>query len=130
MATRIERDKGHRDYRGCRINAREISQHKMQSGSRCGAKKHYVVSHYYPSDKTEVEWEVISVYAPFSATGAEHEGWDPMIFLMKNRNSNEKVVWPYYWTKNRYGKWANGQFSPLLKLGQLKQALNKFEANS
>jgi hypothetical protein len=130
MATRIECDKGHRDWRGCRINAREISQHGMQSCSHCGEKKHYIVSHYYPYDKIQVEWEVISVYALFSATRAEREGWDPMIFLMKNRNSNERMVWPYYWTKNRHGKWANGQFPPLLKLGQLRRALNKFGAKS
>ena len=82
MTTRIECDKGRRDYRGCRINARELSRHDILTCGRrgCDERKHYFVSHHYP-DKTEAELEVISVYAAFSSTRAEREGLDPHDFL-------------------------------------------------
>jgi len=73
------------------------------------------------------EYEVLKVYARFSAVEAEKEGWDPMVFLMKDRNSGKRIVWPYYWTKDRNGKWANGQFPPLLSIGELKKVIKSFE---
>ena len=131
MGTRIVCDGGHRHYGTKREAAREISQHgKLERCSRCGKNKRYIVSHYYPYDNVTAEYEVQRVYARFSATEADREGWDPMIFLMKDRNSGEKVVWPYYWTKDRNGKWANGQFPPLLSIGELKRVIQKFEKTS
>jgi hypothetical protein len=134
MASRIECDNGHRDYGTLREAARHISQNgALGKCPRCGATKRYIVSHYYPYDsivagrKVTAQYEVIRVWTRFSAAEAERQGWDPMIFLMRNLNSSEEVVWPYYWTKNRNKKWANGQFPPLLSIGELKRVINEFE---
>ena len=50
-----------------------------------------------------------------------------MFFLMKNTKDNGKVVWTYYWTKNRNRKWANGQSPPLLDIEDLRTALKEFD---
>lgn len=128
MASLIKCDNGHNDWGTRREAARKISQYgDLGKCSRCGENKHYIVSHYYPYDKATAKYEVLKVYMRFSDTEAEKEGWDPMVFLMKDLNSGEKIVWPYYWTKNRKGKWANGQFPPLLSIGELKKVIKSFE---
>lgn len=128
MASRIECDNGHRYSGTCREAAREISERgALERCPLCEKSKHYIVSHYYPYARVTVEYEVLKVYARHSRQEAESEGWDPMIFLMENRNNGEKIVWTYYWTKNRNGKWANGQFPPLLSIGELKKVINEFE---
>lgn len=134
MSSKLVCDNGHRYYVTCREAARHISQHgALEKCSRCGTTLRYIVSHYYPYDSVVAEhevtaqYEVIRVWTRFSATEAESQGWDPMIFLMRNRNSGEEVVWPYYWTKNRNKKWANGQFPPLLSIRELKKAITKLE---
>jgi hypothetical protein len=77
-----------------------------------------------------IEYEVIGVYAVLAPAQAEREGHDPMVFLMENRENGERVVWPYYWTKNRYGRWANGQFPAILTIGDLKNAIKRFGLTS
>jgi hypothetical protein len=128
MASAIVCDNGHRDCSGCRKAAREISQSgALKPCHRCGSKRRYIVTHKYPYDRVTVEYEVLKVSALRSPLQAEEEGWDPMVFLMKNRKSSEKTIWPYYWTKDRNGKWANGQFPPLLSIEELKKVIKDFE---
>lgn len=130
MATRVVCDQGHRYPKTCREAARQISlQDSPGICQKCGKKMRYLVSHTYPYNKLTAEYEVISVYTPFSSTKAEREGRDPMVFLMKDLNSLNKVVWSYYWTKSRLGKWANGGYPPLLTLNDLKSAIKKLETS-
>ena len=79
-----------------------------------------------PYENIKAKYEVTSVYTLLSATEAEKQGWDPMIFLMKSLDSGEVIVWLYYWTKNRHGEWSNGQFPLLLTIDHLKSAIKKF----
>ncbi len=127
MATWIECDNGHKDWKTSkRVAPREIGEHgHLGLCPRCGAKKHYIVSHYYPYDAVTLRYEVVASRLRFSADEAESQGWDPMILLMKDSNG-DKVVWPYYWTKDRNGKWANGQYPPLLTIDELRAALQQF----
>lgn len=131
MSSQIVCDNGHRDYNSCRKAAREISQNgALKPCQRCGSNKRYIVSHDYPYDKVTVRYEVLKVFALRSPSQAEEEGWDPMVFLMKNLKNGEKTVWPYYWTKDRNGKWANGQFPPLLSIEELKKVIRHLEEGS
>lgn len=134
MASKIVCDNGHQYYGTRREAARHIMEHgALWKCSRCGATVKYIVSQYYPYDsavagqEVTAQFEVIRVWTRFPAAEAERQGWDPMIFLMRNLNSSEEVVWPYYWTKNRNMKWANGQYPPLLPIGELKKAISCLE---
>lgn len=127
MATRVECDNGHPQPGTCRKAARELAERgSLGRCSRCGQSKHYIVSHYYPYDKLNVEYEVINVYAVLPSEQAEREGWEPMVFLMKNRQSGDRIVWSYYWTKDRHGRWRNGQFPPLLTIKDLRSVVERF----
>ncbi len=129
MASQIVCDNGHRDYSGCRKAARVISQNGvLKPCQRCGSNRRYVVSHEY--GKVTVHYEVVKVFALRSPSQAEEEGYDPMVFLMKNLKSGEKIVWPYYWKKARNGKWANGQFPPLLSIEELKTVIKHLDQDS
>ena len=71
---------------------------------------------------------MLGVHAILSDAEAENQGWDPMILLMRQRGTGgEMTIWPYYWTKNRLGNWANGQFPPLLSIQDLKNVIKKLE---
>jgi hypothetical protein len=87
----------------------------------------YLVSHHYPYHRATVSYEVLKVLALFPADKAESEGYDPMILLLRNLATGRKMVWPYYWTKNRLGKWANGQYPPLLSVEDLRRATEEIE---
>ena len=116
MGSEVKCDSGHAYLGPCRKAAREFNEHgTLLPCSRCGKDMHYLVAHTYPFHKVTVKYEVIRVLTLFSANKAELEGYDPMVFLMKNLGSGKQTVWPYYWTKNRRGKWANGQFPHLFR---------------
>jgi len=131
MGSEVKCDGGHAYPRPRRKAAREICERgALMPCSRCGKDMRYLVSHTYPYHRVTVKYEVLRVLALFPADRAESEGYDPMMFIMKNPSSGKKTVWPYYWTKNRRGKWANGQFPPLLSVEGFKRAIEEFEETS
>jgi hypothetical protein len=127
MGSEAKCDSGH-TYPGPRRKAaREIYERgALMPCSRCGKDMRYFVAHTYPYHKVTVKYEVIRVLTLFPADRAESEGYDPMIFLMRNLSNGKKTVWPYYWTKNRRGNWANGQFPPLISVEDLKMVIKEF----
>jgi hypothetical protein len=57
---------------------------------------------------------------------AQEEGYDPFLFLLENADDpNDVKVWPFYWIKNKHGKWHVGQFPPLLSRDQLNSLLSQ-----
>ena len=129
MVSQMKCENGHRYYRTCREAARQISEHgNLGHCTRCGEQIRYIISLSYPYSGETVEFDVLGVHTILSSSEAEEQGWDPMILLMKQRDAvNEMPIWPYYWTKNRVGNWANGQFPPLLSVQDLKSVMEKLE---
>jgi len=129
MASEVKCDNGHRYLGTRREAARQIAEHgDLGLCTRCGGQIRYVVSQSYPYSGETVEFDVLGVHTILSGDEAEKQGWDPMIILMKERGTaSEMTIWPYYWTKNRAGNWANGQFPPLLSVKDLKNVMKKLE---
>lgn len=131
MSSEVKCDNGHAYPGSCRKAAREICERgALIPCSRCGKNVHYLVSHTYPYHKVTVKYEVLRVLTLFPTDRVESEGYDPMMFIMKNLSNGKKRIWLYYWTKNRRGKWANGQFPPLLSIDDFKRAVEGLESMS
>jgi hypothetical protein len=128
MGSEVKCDDGHAYPGPRRKAAREIFERgALKPCSHCGKNMHYFVSHTYPYHRVTVRYEVLRVLAMFPIDRAESEGYDPMMFIMKNLANGKKTVWLYYWTKNRHGKWANGQFPPLLSIEDFKRAIKELD---
>jgi hypothetical protein len=86
------------------------------------------VTQYYANIDEEHEHEVVEVIRLRTGEDAEEEGYDPMIFLLRHREKGTHSVWPFYWGRDRKGRWRVGQFPPILEVNELKEALNKIQA--
>ena len=70
---------------------------------------------------------MVAVRQVYSAEKADELGRDPMVFLLRDRETGEHGVWTYYWIKDRNGDWANGQFPPVFmgdEAEQLRVSIN------
>jgi hypothetical protein len=92
--------------------------------SVCGAARRYILSQYFPYLDVRCEFELEKVVR-LRPDSAEEEGYDPMLFLVRRHDTNDRLVWPFYWVKNRKGKWQVGQFPPLLTLEEARKGLDE-----
>ena len=129
MPSRVVCDKGHGGGR-CREAAIEMAKlGRLQECERCGQPRRYFVRQTYANYETTVEHEVERVARLFSDSEAEDSRYDPMLFLMRNRDTNEQSVWPFYWGIDRNGRWRVGQFPPLLSVEELKKMIQSLEVS-
>jgi hypothetical protein len=129
VPSRVVCESGH--YGGRRRDAAiELSQNgSLLTCSRCGKPRHYFVSQFYPRYEETHEYELEKVVRIYSPEDAEAEGYDPMIFLLRHQKSGDKVLWPFYWVKDKRGKWGGGQFPPMLHVEEFKMAIKKLEGS-
>ncbi len=84
----------------------------------CGADVRDFVGHRYPG-KGQATYRLVHVARLHSDAEAESEGYDPMLFVLENAASRERVLWPFYWTKDRHKRWHVGQYPPLISAKEL-----------
>jgi len=125
MSSRVACDQGH--WGGlCRDAAIEFSKQGNLGPCRqvtCQSPRRYIVSHYFANIAESHEHELEAVARLYTDQEANDEGYDPMLFLLRNRRSGQKLVWPFYWGKDRNGRWHVGQFPPLVALDDLKKMI-------
>ena len=129
MSSWVVCDRGHRGGR-CRDAAIEFSKRGSLEVCRrtdCDAPRRYLVSHSYANVDQAHEYELEKVARLYSDNDADGEGYDPMIFLLRHRQTGERMVWPFYWGKDRSGRWRVGQFPPLLSIGDIKKLIQSLE---
>jgi hypothetical protein len=129
MPSKVTCDNGHKGGR-CRQAAIGISANNALGNCSCGAQKRYLVTQFYPFYSATHEYEVVQVRRINNNEVAEAEGYDPMVFLLRDRENGSLVVWPFYWIKNRHGRWHVGQFPPLLPIEPLRQLLADIESSN
>ncbi len=119
-------DSGHKT-RGYREAAIEISQHgSLSPCKRCGKPRHYFLKHKYSHINETHDYELDWVLRLYSLEEAEL-GYDPMFFVLRHRPSNEMAVWPFFWARDKRGKWRVGQFPPILPLVTFKEAVKMID---
>lgn len=102
------------------------TQGTLDQCPRCGEPKSIRLEQRYPyppERSNQVHrFDVTRVVRVFTDEEAEKQDppFDPMMLFMHELGTENDYVWPLYWTKNRKGKWAWGQFPPVLTLGQLR----------
>ncbi len=70
------------------------------------------MEHTPPNQPTNL-YRVVQVARLYDDSEVEERRWDP--FLLKMQHEDEGVVlWPVYWTLDRYHDWAWGQNPPEL----------------
>ncbi len=111
----------------CQDAAIEISVNGHLGNCACGEQRRYLVSQHYPFYDVTREYELESVKRIHTDEQAEEEGYDPMVFVLRDRHDNNLLIWPFYWTKNRHQRWHVGQFPPLLPVEPLRQLLSELE---
>lgn len=78
----------------------------------------------YPPEKASVvhAFDVTKVARVFTndEADAQDQAFDPMMLFMHELGTDNDYVWPVYWTKNRKGNWAWGQYPPMLTTSQLQ----------
>ena len=117
----------HRIKETHRATSRRFSENSYLGKCHCGKNIQYAVSQFDPfTGKTRI-YDVLKVKAFLPPELAEKRGWDPVIFLLRNRETGTTVLWPYYWKKDRNGKWANGQYPPLLNINDLEEVIREFK---
>ncbi len=127
MPSWVACDNGHQGWY-CRNTAIELSKNgKLEPCVNCGASRRYIVSQTYANIDETHEYELEKVARLYSDEDAEEGGYDPMIFLLRQRKTGEKAVWPFYWGKDRKGHWRVGQFPPLFSVGEMEKLLQFFE---
>ncbi len=94
----------------------------------CGAPVRYLSRHYYANIGEHHEYELEKVVRLYSDEEADEEGYDPMLFRLRHRETERRVVWTFYWGKDKKKKWRVGQFPPLLSMDDLKRLLQELEA--
>jgi hypothetical protein len=108
----------------CRHAAIELSKNgNLQPCENCGAQRHYFVSQTYANIDETHEYELVRVARLYSDEDSEKSGYDPMIFLLLHKETGEKAIWPFYWGKDRKGRWRVGQFPPLFSVGEMEKLL-------
>jgi hypothetical protein len=115
----------------CLEAARKIARDgSLGACSRCGIPIRYIMTHTYPNKGT-YKFELERVIRLYADEEAEREGYDPMLFFLRQLNGDEPRVQLFYWTKNKHNAWHVGQFPPLLSIeefGRLHK--NLFTINS
>jgi hypothetical protein len=43
------------------------------------------------------------------------EGYDPFVLVLKNLDSGEEKVWPFFWGRDQRQRWRVGQWAPMLE---------------
>lgn len=129
MPSRVICDSGHAGGL-CRPAATRLSEQGSLGSCRqpsCNAPVRYLVTQHYANLDEEHEHEVVKVIRLRTPSDVEEEGYDPMIFLLQHRETGKRVVWPFYWGRDKKGKWRVGQFPPLLGLDEMREALMKID---
>jgi len=91
----------------------------------CTAPIRYCVSQTYPSTGGKgSKYQVIAVERLWQDADAERNRYDPMLLLLRDLSNGEQCAWPFYWTKNRHGKWHVGQYPPLLSVREFQNLLS------
>lgn len=47
--------------------------------------------------------------------------FDPMMFFLHEEGTERQFLWPIYWTKDEKGRWAWGQYSPMMTPDELRK---------
>jgi hypothetical protein len=98
MPGRVVCENGHR-YGLCRKAAIEIAeQGSLPPCKICGNHVHYIIEQKYPRYRTNQspeQWERIKVARIYDEKDAAEEGYDPIIFLIRDRTGHE-ALWPFY----------------------------------
>jgi hypothetical protein len=128
MPQLVQCEVGHRIKETHRATARRFSEKRDLGQCYCGKSIQYKVTQKDPSDGKIRTYNILRVKTLLSREAAEKQGWDPMVFLLKNQETETIVMWPYYWKKDRNKKWANGQYPPLLKISDMEQVIKEFKA--
>lgn len=129
MGQKIECVNGHPRPGSTRSGARELVERgTLAVCPRCGEPMHYFVGHSYPYRNVTREYDVVKVRVLRSEAQAEEEGYDPMMFLLRDCREHSLTVWGWYWTKNKKGKWASGGSPPLLTIDELAAVVREFQA--
>jgi hypothetical protein len=125
MPSHVLCENGHR-YGLCRDAAIEIAERGSLSTCKiCGKSVHYIVEQKYPRIQLIGRWELIRVARIYDEKDATEEGYDPMIFLLRDQTGYE-AVWPFYWVKSsKTGRWIVGQFPPIMPGDKTIEALKK-----
>ncbi len=125
MASYIECNQkhGYSSPQRCLSFVREwIKTNKKPVCKKCGSEFNYYMEFRYPVGGRS-EFEVIQVI-PIEKN-IEEERYYPVLFILKDKNTGVEALWPFYWTKNRKGNWALGQYPPLLTKEGIEEALKK-----
>jgi hypothetical protein len=85
------------------------------------------VSHTYANSEETHEYELEKVARLYSDEEAEENQYDPMVFLLREKETGEKAIWPFFWAKDRNGHWRVGQFSPLFSVLDLEELLRSLQ---
>jgi hypothetical protein len=126
MPSSVECENGHWAS-NCRVAAILIAEGRslpVCSRADCGARTRYVIRQEYP-DKGGAEYELVAVARLYDEGKAESEAYDPMLFALRDRATQRRYVWPFYWTKNRHGRWHVGQFPPILMAEEFQRLLTQ-----
>jgi len=122
MSSRVICDNGHLGGY-CRDAAIQLARRGALEPchrSNCNVPRRYIVRQTYANSGETHEYELEKVVRLYSDNEADSEGYDPMLFLLRHRKKGHKVLWLFYWGKDRSGRWRVGQFPPLLSVKSLK----------
>lgn len=77
-----------------------------------------------PSGKSH-EYVVDRVTRVYSDVEAEQQAppFDPMMFFIHEVGTDRQFLWPIYWTKDERGRWAWGQYSPMMTPDELQRLM-------
>jgi hypothetical protein len=129
MPSYVQCDKGHSGGR-CREAAIEISENGSLGAcakANCKSAVRYIVSHHYANQDEEYEYEVVNVVRLRTPEEVGEEGYDPMIFLLREHKTGKEMIWPFYWGIDKKKHWRVGQFPPIIALSELKKAITALE---
>jgi len=71
------------------------------------------------------EYVVDRVSRAYSDEMAEQQNppFDPMMFFIHESGTDKLFLWPIYWTKDEKGRWAWGQYSPMMTPDELQRLM-------
>ena len=126
MASKVICDQKH-DGGLCRLAAIEISERgSLGKCDRrdCGAQRRYIIDQTYANTSSPEIYELVKVARLFDNDTADKDGYDPMIFLIKEIKSGDPIIWPFWWGKDQKGRWRVGQFPPQFSPNDFKKLVS------
>ncbi len=79
------------------------------------------MEHTPPNQPTNI-YHVVQIARLFSDSEVDTRGFDPMLFKLEHEDGG-LVLWPVYWTLDRYGDWGWGQNPPELAIVHWRKLL-------